>query len=651
MNNVLFHQALEWAQHDPDPKDQKELLALIDRARQGSATALEDLTQCMKPGLTFGTAGLRATMQPGPYGMNTAVVIRATWALSRVLARGVEHGDWAPNNVDNLPGSTIDSNTSPRHNQASYRVIIAYDARHRSRDFAHTAAGVITASGGTALLFDKPCPTPVAAFALRHMKADAAIVITASHNPANDNGYKVYFGSWCRGGSGRQIIPPWDSIIHQQMENAGHADRIAVAPSGWHCIDDSVVASYQQRIVDVLSTPSLSYADIATALENLHKDASTRDAATFPQSLTHTTHCVAAPCEGTRAKLRIVYTPLHGVGADTALEVLDRCGFHDIHCVDSQREPDPDFPTVNFPNPEEQGALDLAFNLADRVNADIVIANDPDADRCCVGARGHGGVMRQLSGDQCGAILGFYAITRWLCSSRQRMTPHHLGNASQEDNPTVVRSFVSSSFIDEIARRSGLRSAVTLTGFKWISRVTAMIYGYEEALGYCCDPYAVADKDGMSAAAMIADVACLLKGEGKTLWDLLDELAIHCGVYESQPLTLRFSQTSHIDALMAKLRDANGISYLGDHAITHRIDYRDGYGDFPPSNAIEMHTSVGDRIIIRPSGTEPKLKCYLHTVRHVDTTPVTCLRQEAIAHLTRLANTLEDSLESILASL
>jgi phosphomannomutase len=484
----------EWIAHDPDPDSVAEL----------SACTPDELAARFRSSLTFGTAGLRGPMRAGPGGMNLAVVLRATWALSQVLKRSD-------------PGSAV---------------IVGYDARHGSRRFAVAAAEVLAADGFSVTLFCRPLPTPVLAFAVRHHGAAGGVQITASHNPPADNGYKVYLDG------GSQIVPPTDREIESTIASAPHADEISRAP-----VSDSdptdVVEQYLAR---------------------------------------------ASAVRTGSGTVRVALTPLHGVGGALAVDALGRAGFTDVHTVTSQFAPDPDFPTVAFPNPEEPGAADALLDLAARVDADIAVALDPDADRCAIGIPTSDG-WRMLSGDETGWLLGDYILGRAPAAAR-----------------TVASTVVSSRMLAAIAAEHHARHVETLTGFKWLARAAEddLVYAYEEAIGYCVDPAAVRDKDGISAAVLCCDLLATAKTSGKDIPGLLDDLARRHGVHLPMSVT---APADDAPAVMTRVRDHPPTSLAG-FAVTAE------------DRADVLILSGGDhrarvRLAMRPSGTEPKVKVYI----------------------------------------
>jgi phosphomannomutase len=453
--------------------------------------------------------------------------------------------------------------------------VIGYDARHHSRQFALDTAGVLTAQGVEALLLPSALPTPVLAFAVRHLDADAGVMVTASHNPAADNGYKVYLGGRVVTGAGQgaQIAPPYDVEIAARIAAVGPAGDVPLATQGWQTLGDDAHRAYLD------------------AVARLSDGSPRRD-------------------------LRVVTTPLHGVGGETLRTVLDEAGFREVVTVHEQAEPDPDFPTVSFPNPEEPGAIDLAIAVAQDWGADLVLANDPDADRCAVAAldprtgtyrdketaRSQGWYV--LTGDEVGALLGEDAARRAQDAAGRSDVPGAL---------TLASSVVSSRLLARIADAHGLRHATTLTGFKWIARTEDLLFGYEEALGYCVDPAVVRDKDGISAALVVAELAQRLKAEGRTLPDALDDLARTYGLFSTAQVSERFDDLSRIDDVMAALR-AHPPTTLGGAAVTQTVDLADGWEGLPPTEGLACFAADSTRVVVRPSGTEPKVKAYLEVV-------------------------------------
>ncbi|WP_406464188.1 phospho-sugar mutase [Streptomyces sp. NBC_00111] len=510
MQQDLLTRARTWLAEDPDPETRAELEGLVEA---GDEPALADR---FAGTLQFGTAGLRGEIGAGPMRMNRSVVIRAAAGLAAYLkARG----------------------------QAGGLVVIGYDARYRSADFARDTASVMTGAGLRAAVLPRPLPTPVLAYAIRHLGAVAGVEVTASHNPPRDNGYKVYLGD------GSQIVPPADTEIAAAIEAVGPLGGVPRPESGWEVLGDEVLDAYLAR-----------------------------------------TDAVLAP--GSPRTARTVHTALHGVGTSVLTAAFARAGFPEPVLVAEQAEPDPAFPTVAFPNPEEPGAMDLAFATARRARPDVVIANDPDADRCAV-AVPDGGDWRMLRGDEVGALLAAHLVDRGATG-------------------VFAESIVSSSLLGRIAEKAGLGHEETLTGFKWIARVDGLRYGYEEALGYCVDPDGVRDKDGITAALLIAELVSVLKEKGRTLLDLLDDLALEHGLHATDQLSVRVEDLSVIADAMRRLRESPPASLAG-LPVTSAEDLSQGTDSLPPTDGLRYHLS-GARVIVRPSGTEPKLKCYLEVV-------------------------------------
>jgi phosphomannomutase len=538
---ALASHAAAWLAGDPDPASRAELEALLASAETDEA-ALADLADRFAGTLAFGTAGLRGKMGAGPNRMNRAVVIAAAKGVIAYLAAS-------------LPGERP-------------RVVIGNDARHLSRQFALDTAAVVTAAGGEALLLPSQLPTPVLAFAVRHLGADAGVMVTASHNPPADNGYKVYLGGRMVPDPERgvQIVPPHDAAIAAQIAAAGPAAAIPRAEGGWTELGDDLHEAY----IAAISAP----------------------AGTAP----------AAP-------IRIVHTSMHGVGNNTALAALARAGFADVVPVPAQQAPDPDFPTVAFPNPEEPGAIDLALALAAEVEADVVLANDPDADRCAVAVDDPRTGGRMLHGDELGSVLGEDAARRVAGGGGR-------GSGAPPAAGVLVNSIVSSRQLAAIAQSYGVAYRPTLTGFKWMGRVPGLAYAYEEAIGYCVRPDLVHDKDGLSTAVAVARLVARLKAEGRTIVELLDDLARRHGLYLTSQLSHRFQDLELIPETMARLRAAPPATLAGSR-VTELADLADGYQGLPPTDGMLLATERDDRVIIRPSGTEPKVKCYLEVVAPV----------------------------------
>jgi phosphomannomutase len=438
------------------------------------------------------------------------------------------------------------------------RVVVGYDARKNSAVFARDTAEVLSGYGIDVLLTPHEVPTPVVAFAVRHLGCDAGVMITASHNPPQDNGYKVYFGG---ADEGSQIVPPVDSGIEAEITTVA-------ATLSFHQIPRSTAS--------VMATP-----------DNL-----------VPDYLGETIAAVS-PARGDASAVKAVYTPLHGVGGETFLAILDAAGLQGPVLVDEQFAPDPLFPTVAFPNPEEKGALDLAFARARDVGADLIIAHDPDADRLAVALPDSSSTSgyTSLTGNQVGAILGWRAA--------------EIAQATAQKG-ALANSIVSSPWLGRIAQHFGLTHHETLTGFKYVSRVPNLLFGFEEALGYLVDPGVVRDKDGISAAVAILDLANQMAGRGKTLWDYLTVIEQSVGAYASGQITIKTDPTTADRPITNRLR-ATPPTHIGDAAVTTADDFLEGVESFPSDNILRYSLSDGSRVIVRPSGTEPKIKVYLDT--------------------------------------
>jgi phosphomannomutase len=582
--------ALEWLAQDPDPATRAQVRALLDAAaapdpgageaatagvgRAGgpeisAAEAEAALADRFGGKLEFGTAGLRGELGAGPNRMNRVTVMRAAAGLAaRLLAPGPAQGGPAPS------------------------VVIGYDARHGSWQFARDTAAVMTGAGLRAWLMPRTLPTPVLAFAVRHLGADAGVMVTASHNPPRDNGYKVYWGD------GAQIVPPLDAEISAAIDRVGRVDELPLGQD-WTVLGEEIVDAYLQALTRL-------------------------------------------PL-GAERDVTVAYTALHGVGATTLTQAFRRAGFPVPIPVEEQVTPDPDFPTVAFPNPEEPGAMDLVLRLAESRGADLVIANDPDADRCAVAvplpppAAG----WRMLTGDEVGGLLA----------------EHVLRHTSGADR-LVVTTIVSSSLLSRIAAAHGVRFAQSLTGFKWIVKAARpgdrFVFGYEEALGYCVggdDGLAVLDKDGISAALAIAALAAQAERDGRTLLDLLDDQARRYGVHATGQLSFRVDDPALLTDAMARLRKVPPTELAG-RAVIAVDDLAAGADGLPPTDGLRFRLDRAPgsseeqgssaRVVVRPSGTEPKLKCYLEIVAPVGAAKdaVTTTRAQTAAELTALRTAL-----------
>ena len=508
MTDELLSRARAWADADPHDGDRAEIEALIE------AENTEELARRFAGPLTFGTAGLRGPLRAGPAGMNAAVVTRAASGL----------GEWL---------------ASSGH--AGAGVVVGFDARRRSDEFARITAEVLTGAGFAVQVMPRALPTPVLAFAVRHLGCAAGIMVTASHNPPVDNGYKVYLGD------GAQLVPPADREIEAAISAVGPALEVQRGEE-WLTLGDEILDDYVAAVVAALDPEQVP----------------------------------------TRGDLVVAYTAMHGVGADPTRAVFAAAGLAQPVSVPEQDRPDPAFPTVAFPNPEEPGATDLLKALARRVGADVAIAEDPDADRCAVVCGG-----RQLTGDEVGALLADWLVRRGV-------------------RGTYASSLVSGSLMHVLIGRHGQPSEETPTGFKWIMRAGSdaapLVFGYEEALGYAVAPSVVRDKDGISAALAVALLAAELKAEGRTLLDRLDELAAEHGLFVTGQLSVRVEDLSLISDAMTRLRAQPPTRLLG-----RDVAFTDLSGETPSVDGVRL-LGDGVRVIVRPSGTEPKLKAYLETV-------------------------------------
>jgi phosphomannomutase len=515
--DLLIAKAKSWQAQDPDPETRAELDTLV------SSQDEQALADRFGQRLGFGTAGLRGELGAGPNRMNRVLVAQAAVGIARYLKANFDDPS----------------------------CVIGFDARKNSDVFAKDTAEILTALGVRAYLYDALVATPMVAFAIRDLGCSAGVMVTASHNPPADNGYKVFDHT------GSQIIPPMDALISDEIGK--FADNESVS--------DLVRSS---EYLSVPASISVDYLQGVSSLLNRHSD---------------------------RKSLKIVYSALHGVGAQFIEKIFEISGMDPLIPVASQHKPDGSFPTVTFPNPEEPGAMDQSMETAKANNADLVLANDPDADRLCVAYRDSAGNYIQLSGDELGLLLA----------------EELAGRASRAGiSGALACSIVSSSAIGKVAAHYGLDFAQTLTGFKWVGRVPNLIFGYEEALGYCVDSKRVKDKDGLSAALVVADIATTLAAQGYTIGDQLEKLRQRDGYFATDQISIRVKDLSIIENLMKKLRTAPMRELAGQAVVF--TDFADGWGTFPGTDAIQLDLADGRRVIVRPSGTEPKLKCYLQAV-------------------------------------
>ncbi|HEV8277786.1 MAG TPA: phospho-sugar mutase [Streptosporangiaceae bacterium] len=652
-----------WIREDPDPGDRAELQALLAACDQGGEpgrAALAELTDRFAGRLQFGTAGLRGQVGAGPNRMNRAVVRAATAALAGWLR---ERG----------PGAAQADGTSRAAGAAGMAVVIGCDARHRSAVFADEAAAVLTGAGIAVHLLPRPGPTPLLAFAVRHLAAAAGIMITASHNPAADNGYKLYLDD------GAQIVPPVDAQIEAAIARLGPLSQIPAGPldgplATWHGDDvaqaylDAIIAAFPRPLAGAPRTGATVTDGLpASGPPNGGPQAGTAQAgAPSAGGLPAPGQPVAAQ-PGTSAPAglpppRVVYSPLHGVAAGLALRAIERAGFPPPLVVAAQAEPDPGFPTLAFPNPEEPGTLDLALAQAARDGADLVLANDPDGDRLAVAVPDPGapGAWRVLTGDQVGALIGSYLLERTAAEPRPGWR-------------LVVTTVVSSTLLAKIAASAGVSYAQTLTGFKWIVRAgqqvpgTRFLFGYEEALGYAVGDV-VRDKDGISAALAVLSLATTARAAGRSLLDRWDALEAAHGVHLTAQVTLHAPSPA---AIMGRLRAAPpaalaGQPVTGSADLAAGPDGSDGPGGperpgrpggtdgtdtagagiagvsgLPPADVL-IYRLPGARVVIRPSGTEPKLKAYLEIVEPATARTLAAARAAAAARLGPLRRAVAD---------
>ena len=523
--------ARAWLAQDPDPVTRAELEQLLTAADAGDASASAELADRFTTRLAFGTAGLRGRLGAGSNRMNRVLVMQAAAGLASYLL--------ATPGPDGPP-----------------TVVIGYDGRRNSDVFARDSAEVFAGAGLRAILLPRLLPTPVLAFAVRHLGADAGVMVTASHNPPDDNGYKVYLGG---ADDGAQIVPPADAEIAAHIQRVADAGDLASVPRshGYETASEDVVEAY------IAATAAVS------------------------------------PAPAGIEDMTWAYTAMHGVGWETLSKILERAGYPAPALVTAQTEPDGTFPTVAFPNPEEPGAMDLAFETARNVGAEFVIANDPDADRLAVAVPDDdvAGGWRPLTGNEVGLLLGWRAARLAAAAGAGR-------------EASLACSLVSSPGLAVVAERYGLSSHATLTGFKWISRAPGIVYGFEEALGYLVNPETVRDKDGISAAVAMLGLVAEARGRGATAADLLREFQEEFGFFASGQVSLRVQDVSVIGRIMARLR-AEPPQAVGTVAVERIDDLLDGVDDLPPGDVLRLWLVDGSRVVVRPSGTEPKLKAYL----------------------------------------
>ena len=515
MDQSLVGEVQAWIADDPDPVTASQLQLWLDSNNEA------ELRTSFNGFLQFGTAGLRGPIRPGPSGMNRAVVGRTAAGLVTYMK------EW------NLTS-----------------VVIGRDARYGSEDYTFETAEIMSGAGMKVFVLPRPLPTPVLAFATNELSCDVGIMVTASHNPPQDNGYKVYLGGTVDGIEyrGSQIVSPTDVSI---AKNIDAITSLKAQPRGkvWTVLGEEIIEKYIARTAALATKPG---------------------------------------------SLRSVYTAMHGVGTETLQRVFQKAGFTSPILVDAQAAPDPDFPTVAFPNPEEPGAIDLALETAKTFDADLVIANDPDADRCAAAVKDPATGWRMLRGDELGAILG---------ESIARKT----------NSGIFANSIVSSSILKKIAEHYNLEFKETLTGFKWLAKIKGLTFGYEEALGYAVDAKTVNDKDGISAAITLAQIATDLAADGKTLLDLLDEIWERHGFHATEQISIRLSDLSKVGVILGGLRN-NPPQDIAGRTVTSIDDLAAPTDGLPPTDGLRIWLDGGVRIIIRPSGTEAKMKCYIEVI-------------------------------------
>ena len=511
----------EWIALDPDPKTAAQLQGWLDSENA------EELNSAFSGFLQFGTAGLRGPIGPGPSRMNRAVVARAAAGIAAYMKeRGLSS------------------------------VVIGRDARYGSEDFTFESAAIFSGAGMKVYVLPRPLPTPVLAYAVRDLNVDCGIMVTASHNPPQDNGYKVYLGGVVDGinYNASQIVSPADEQISAHIATQNHELTRADV---WEILNDDVLDRYVARTA--LIAPDV-----------------------YP--------------------VRAIYTAMHGVGTETVEKVFAKAAYADPILVKAQTDPDPDFPTVAFPNPEEPGAIDLSLVVAREHDGDVVIANDPDADRCAA-AINDGGTWRMLSGDELGALFGEYLASNSPEKYRERC---------------FANSIVSSSLLSKIANDHGIEFHETLTGFKWLAKLENLGFGYEEAIGYSVDPQTVNDKDGVSAAIALARIAGELKSQGSSISQYLKKIREKYGFHKTIQISIRVADLHNISRVLNAIRAAVP-SEIAGYKVERFDDLLNPSGDLPPTDGVRFYLEEGIRVIIRPSGTEPKVKCYIEVVRNGDT--------------------------------
>lgn len=582
----LVEQLQKWVATDPEQRwvDQLNVLAESNERQDH-----EKLRALFDGRIGFGTAGLRSKVGPGPKNMNAQVVRQTTAGLM----------NWIKKYGPALTRS--ESLTEQGTTSGPIRITIGFDARHDSALFAQHCAATVKAMGGEFLLADKPAATPICAYAGLAHNSDATVVITASHNPKDDNGYKLYMSD------GIQLISPTDSQIVEEIESV-----IEIWPEIDAEISKIYVTRDQWRLCD------------AELWTQQHREAFLK---TFDEI------APGANQKEIRKDLVVAYSAMHGVGNEAIAQAFIEAGFAKPHSVSEQAQPDPDFPTVNFPNPEEDGAIDMAVKLGNEIDADVILVNDPDADRLAAAIKSRDGSRYvMLSGNELATLLADYLL-------------NVTDNISKR---VVARSVVSSRQLDHMASSHGVDCVVALTGFKWVARPIVeeperqYIFGFEEAIGYCVSAH-VRDKDGISAAVIAAQAVAELKADSKTVWDRFDEIALQHGVFESSQIVIRFDSSEKLAAVVEGIK-TNGVESVAGSKVSQFGDL--GLGTLPPSTGLHMVTECDTQIIIRPSGTEPKIKTYLEVFEPIDNGSVTEVRQRALQRL----RTVESSIEEVLNS-
>jgi phosphomannomutase len=521
----------KWIEEDPDQVTRNQLEQWL---ANGDLTSL---TSSFSGFLEFGTAGLRGALGPGPSRMNRAVVSKTAAGLASYMKK---------------KGLTS--------------IVIGRDARYGSEDFTRDTAEIMSGAGMRVFVLPRPLPTPVLAYAVKKLSCGVGVMVTASHNPPQDNGYKVYLGGVIDGVTynGSQIIAPADKEISEEISRSPSLNKVPRSKE-WTVLGEEIIDSYIEQTAKLAPRPG---------------------------------------------SLKIVYTAMHGVGTEVLRKVFAQAGFDQPILVKEQGDPDPDFPTVAFPNPEEPGAIDMSLALAKQVDADLVIANDPDADRCAGAIKDPRHGWRMLRGDEVGALLGEY-IARNI-------------SENPKSSGYFANSIVSSSILGKIAGHYSIPFTETLTGFKYLSKVSNLRFGYEEARGYAVDSQTVNDKDGISAALMLAQLAADLRGDGKTISDLLDEIWNRHGFHGTRQISVRTSSVEQINSILSNLR-SNTPSTLAGFNVTKFDDLERPSDGLPPTNGVRFSLAGNIRIIVRPSGTEPKVKCYLEVICATENESITTL--------------------------